>query len=170
MSDYIDQAKILVQSEDGRKGLVVGNRVISPHQFDPSIPDFSSRHYIFLNAYRYGTPLDEAAQKADLSVEQADRFLDRDDVKRWLADRAKKDHIKREWEEPGKWYQIGNDKLEGKREMDKADVVIWQEFGKRVVPTRGESAGNVTKIEINIDPNSVQNALDRQKAIDAELA
>lgn len=169
MTEYNQAAKDLVASEDGRKGLVVGDRVFSPHQFDSSIPDFSSRQYLFINAYRFGTSIEEAAQKADLSVEQAERFLARADVKAWLTDRALKDHIKREWEEPSKWYQIGHEKLEGMRKMDKGDIVIWQEFGKRVAPTRSETHG-ITKIEINIDPQAVKNALDRQSAIDAELA
>lgn len=169
MSEYIQEAKDLLASEDGRKGLAVGDRIFSPHQFDPSIPNFSSRQYLLLNAYRFGSSLEIAAQKADLTLEQAERFLDRADVKAWLTDRAKKDHIKREWEEPGRWYQIGHEQLEGKRHMDKSDVTVWQEFGKRVAPARSEATHGITKIEINIDPHIVKEALARQDAIDAEL-
>lgn len=170
MNEYTPEARALIASEDGKKGLVVGNRVFSPHQFDASIPDFHSRHYVFLNAYRYGVPLEEAALKADMSAEQADRFLDRKDVKAWLTDRAKKDYIKNEWGEPGKWYEIGDAVLEGKRELTKAQQVVFQEFGQRVAPKRGETSSGITKIEINIDPKAVKDALVRQEAIDGELA
>lgn len=164
------EARALVKAEDGKQALAIGGRVFSPHQFDDAIPDFSSRQYLFLNAYRLGVSIEDACEKAGLSVDQADRFLARQDVIGWLKDRALKDHIKREWEEPGKWYQMGNDKLEGRRKMDKADTVIWQEFGKRVAPCKGDSHGNQTKIEINIDPKAVRDAFIRQDAIEGELA
>jgi hypothetical protein len=171
VNEYTQQAKELVKAEDGKPGLVVGNRVFSPHQYDASIPDFSSKHYLFLNAYRYGVPIEAAASKADMTPDQAERFLGRADVVAWLKDRALKDYIKYEWSEPAKWYQLGEEVLEGRRKMDKAQSLIWQEFGKRVAPAKGEgSSHGTTKIELHISPESVQAALRRQDAIDAELA
>lgn len=172
MNEYIEQAKELVRLEDGKKGLVVGNHVYSPHQFDPAIPDFTSKQYIFLNAYRLGVPLAEAAHKADLSVEQVDRFLARSDVRAWLCDRAKKDYIRKEWaaDQGGKWWQMGDEVLEGKKQLRKDQQVVFQAFGDRVVPKKTESANSVTRIEINIDPEAVKSALIRQEAIDGELA
>ena len=49
--------------------------------------------------------MEEACQKAAMTLDQADHFLNRKDVKEWLADRAMKSYIKNEWEVPGKLYK-----------------------------------------------------------------
>lgn len=172
MNEYIQAAKDLIREEDGRKGLVVGNRVYSPHQFDESIPNFQSKHYLFLNAYRLGVPIEDAALKADMTAEAAERFLDRKDVRAWLADRAKKDYIRNEWatDQGSKWWEMGNEVLEGRKQLRKDQQVVFQAFGDRVVPKKTEQGGSITKIEINIDPQAVKDALIRQDAIDVELA
>lgn len=149
---------------------IVGNAVYDALTFAPEIVKFSRRQYVFLNAYKLGVSIGEAAAKAEMSVEQADYFLRKPQTIAWLRDRSLMHHIKTEWEEPGKWWALGNDVLEGKRDLTKAQQVVFQEFGQRAVPKKSETSGGVTKIEININPEAVRNALIRQEAIDGELA
>lgn len=154
---------------DATVPLVVGNLVFDPLVFAPEFVKFSRKQYLFLNAYKLGVPLDEAAAKADLTPEQAHRFLDKPQTIAWLKDRALQQHIKTQWEEPGKWWMLGNDVLEGKRDLTKAQQIVFQEFGQRIVPKKGETGHSVTRIEINIDPKAVSDALIRQEAIEGEL-
>lgn len=167
----MDNKELMAQGRtDATVPLVVGNRVFDPLVFAPEFVTFSRKQYLFLNAYKMGVPLEEAAAKAEMTSEQATRFLDKPNTIAWLKDRSLMHHIKTEWEEPGKWWTLGNDVLEGKRDLTKAQQVVFQEFGQRAVPKRADAGHGVTKIEINIDPQAVKNALARQNAIDGELA
>lgn len=147
----------------------MGNTVFDPLVFAPQFVKFTRKQYVFLNAFRLGVSVEDACLKADMTVEQAQRFLTKPQTLEWLQDRSLMHHIKTEWEEPGKWWAMGNDVLEGKREFSKAQIVVFQEFGQRAVPKRSES-GSMTKIEINIDPQAVRDAFSRQEAIEGELA
>jgi hypothetical protein len=154
---------------DATAPLVVGNTVYDPLTFAPKIVKFSRKQYLFLNTYKLGTPLEEAARKAELSVEQAERFLDKPDVRAWLEDRALMNHIKTEWEEPAKWWSMGNEVLEGKKEMSKIQFGVWENFGDRVAPKKSFNADNSPKVVININPEAVREAVRRQDAIDGEV-
>lgn len=170
MNEQTEQAKELVKSEDAVRGLVVGNRVYEPLLFAPEIVHFTAKQYIFLHSYRLGVPLEDAATKAGLSVESAERFLDKPQTKAWLQDRATKDYIKNEWAEPGKWWQQGDAWLNAPKEQkpNKNDVEIWKEFGKRVQPLSDQGM-SVNKIEINISPDAIQKSKERRKFIDTQL-
>lgn len=154
---------------DGQAPIIVGNDVFDPLTFAPEIIRFTRKQYIFLNAYKLGVPLAEACARAEMNLAQAERFLNRPQTIEWLKDRALMHHIKTEWEEPAKWWAMGAEVLEGKRDFSKAQIVVFQEFGQRAVPKRSEGGG-MTKIEINIDPQAVRDAFSRQEAIDGELA
>lgn len=167
----MDNKELISQGRtDATAPLIVGNTVFDPLTFAPEIVRFSRKQYIFLNAYKLGVPIDEAAAKADLTVEQAERFLRKPQTIEWLRDRSLMHHIKTEWEEPGKWWSMGNEVLEGKRQFNKSQIVVFQEFGHRAVPKKSDTAYSSTKIEINIDPQAVKEAFIRQEAIDGEVA
>lgn len=167
----MDNKDLIAQGRtDATAPLIVGNTVFDPLLFAPEFVKFSRKQYLFLNAYKLGVPLEEAAAKAEMSPESANRFLDKPQTIAWLRDRALQQHIKTQWEEPGKWWTLGNDVLEGKRDLTKAQQIVFQEFGQRIVPKKNDVGHTVTKIEINIDPNSVKEAQIRQEAIDTELA
>lgn len=169
MDTINQQAKELVKQEDGVQGLVVGRDVYDPLLFAPRTVRFSAKQYLFLRAYRLGVPLQEAALKAHLTPEQAERFLDKPDTMAWLEDRALKDHIKNEWEEPGKWYEVGQ-KLLDQEQVSKHKIEVWKAFGERVAPAKRQVDPAVQpRIEINIDPTAVQEAFRRQRAIEAEV-
>lgn len=156
---------------DGSPVLIVGNRVYDASQILPDVVHFTRQQYIFLNTYRLGVPLSEAADKSGLTKEEAERFLDRPKTVAWLQDRALKSHIRNEWHESDKWWEVGNQCLEGTRHLAKDQQVVFLEFGKRVCPeqkSHPESSKGPT-INFNFGPEAVQEAFKRQAAIEAEL-
>ncbi len=156
---------------DATRALVVGNSVYDPLVFSRRLVTFSRRQYLFLNAYRLGVALAEAAAKAEMTPEQAERFLKRPMTRAWMEDRAKKDYIRNEWHESNKWWEMGNEVLEGKKHLAKDQQVVYLEFGKRVCP-EAKASGENTKgatINFNFGPEAVQEAFKRQAAIEAEL-
>lgn len=167
----LDSKDLIAQGKtDATTPLVVGNTVFDPLVFAPEIIPFTRKQYLFLNAYRLGVLLEEACLKADMDPEAANRFLHKPKTIEWLRDRSHMQHIKTEWEEPARWWTLGHDVLEGKRDLTKAQQIVFQEFGQRIVPKRPDVGHGTTKIEINIDPEAVRNAFVRQEAIDGELA
>lgn len=156
---------------DATRALVVGNSVYDPLLFSRRLIRFSRRQYLFLNAYRLGVPLAEAAIKADLTTDQAESFLARKKTQEWLADRAMKDHVRNEWAEGGKWWEMGNECLEGKRHLSKDQQVVFMAFGERVCPKpreTGSDSNSKTVINFNFGPEAVQEAFRRQAAIETE--
>lgn len=170
--DIPDKETVLevAKTDDGRV-LVVGNRVYDASLLIPEVVHFTRKQYLFLNAYRLGVSLEEAASKASMSIEEADRFLDRPKTVRWLADRAMKSHIRQEWHESDKWWEIGNECLEGRRHLSKDQQVVYLEFGKRVCPeAKSHAEGSKgTTINFNFGPEAVQEAFRRQNAIETEI-
>jgi hypothetical protein len=159
------------KTDDG-KVLVVGNRVYDASLLIPDVVYFTRKQYLFLAAYRLGVPLEQAALKAGMEPEEADRFLDRPKTVAWLKDRATKSHIRQEWHESDKWWEVGNDCLEGKRHLSKDQQVVYLEFGKRVCPEEKSKGGSSqgTTINFNFGPEAVQEAFRRQASIEAELS
>ena len=158
------------KTDDG-KVLVVGNRVYDASLLVPDVIHFTRKQYLFLAAYRLGVPLAEAAGKAGMEPEEAERFLDRPKTIQWLQDRAMKSHIRQEWHESDKWWEVGNECLEGKRHLAKDQQVVFLEFGKRVCPeskSTGEGSKGTT-INFNFGPEAVQEAFRRQAAIETEI-
>lgn len=162
--------KELVQqgTTDATRPIAVGHDIYDPLVFQPEIIRFSRRQYVFLNAYRLGVSLPDAAAKAEMSPESAERFLRREDTVKWLQDRALMDHIRTQWEEPSKWWSMGDEVLNGQRQFSKAQIEVWKDFGRRIAPVAAEGHAQ-TKIEVNIDPGAVQEAFRRQQAIDAQI-
>lgn len=129
-----------------------------------------AKHRILLDNYRPGISLAEAAAKANMTEEQAKFFFKRPIVREYLHDLEKDIAIQQGWHAPGKWWSEGHKVWSGEKEVSKAQLVVWQEFGDRVVPKQSRSADSgPAKIEINIDPGAVQEAFRRQNAIEAEI-
>lgn len=156
---------------DATRALVVGSSVYDPLIFSRRLVHFSRRQYLFLNAYRVGVPLADAAVKADLTTEQADRFLKRPMTRAWLEDRAKKDYIRQEWNESNKWWEMGNEVLEGKKHLSKDQQVVYMAFGDRVCPKARESDSDKGKtvINFNFTANDVKEAFRREASYEAKL-
>lgn len=157
---------------DATRALVLGNSVYDPLLFSRQLIRFSRRQYLFLNSYKLGVSVADAANKAGLTVEQAESFLARKNTRAWLADRAKKDYILTEWHESNKWWELGDDVLEGKRHLSKDQQVVYLEFGKRVCPESKSNpeANKGPTIHFNFGADAVKEAFKRQESIDAELS
>jgi hypothetical protein len=157
---------------DATKALVIGNRVYDPLLFSRQVVRFSRRQYLFLNAYRLGTTLEDAAYQSGMTPEQAERFLKRPMTRSWMQDRAQKDHIRSEWHESNKWWEMGDQVLNGQKHLSKDQQVVYLEFGKRVCPevkvVREGDAGPT--INFNFGPEAVKEAIARQAVIDAEVS
>lgn len=159
-------------NQDATGIAVVGNTVYDPLIFQPGLVKFTRKQYLFLNAYRLGTPIQEACLKSDLTVEQADRFLKKPMTVQWLQDRAKKDHIRNEWHEPGKWWEMGDAVLNGERKLSKDQQIVFMAFGDRVCPKEKvtvEGSKGPT-INFNFGADAVKEAFKRQEIIEAEIA
>lgn len=173
--------KVLVQPDkelithlgktDATRALVIGNSVYDPLLFSRRLIHFSRRQYLFLNEYRLGIPLNEAASKAGMTVAHAERFLKRPKIRAWLEDRAKKDYIRNEWSEPGKWWEMGDKVLKGEKHLSKDQQVVWMAFGERIAPKPRELGGPSTgpTINFNFSPEAVKEAFRRQESIKTEL-
>jgi hypothetical protein len=164
-----EQAKALAKSEDAVRGMVIGSQVYDPLLFAPEVVHFSARQYVFLHKYRLGVSLEDAATAANMTPEQAERFLDKPSTRAWLKDRAMKDHIKNEWAEPAKWWAKGDEWLNAPAEAkpNKNDVEIWKQFGMRVCPVASDGHG--AKIEININPEAIERSKERRKVVEAQI-
>ncbi len=129
-----------------------------------------AKHRLLLDAYRPGISLEQAANSAGMTYEAAKSFFRKPIVREWLHDLEKDVSIQNGWAQPGKWWAEGNKVWDGKKVLNKAQLVVWQEFGDRVVPkvSRNASEGS-PKIEINIDPGAVQEAFRRQNSIEADI-
>lgn len=113
----------------------------------------------------------EAAAKADLTPEQAERFLKRPMTRAWMEDRAKKDYIRHEWNESNKWWEMGNEVLEGRKHLSKDQQVVYMAFGERVCPKARETDGEKGKtvINFNFTTNDVKEAFRREASFEAQL-
>jgi hypothetical protein len=169
-----EEAKALMKKDDGAPGIVVGNQVLEELTFcddeAKKVIKFTTRQYRFLNAYKLHIPLAEAAHKAGMTPEQAERFLSTPNAIAWLQDMALKNHIKHEWEEPGKWYAVGEE-YRNTNFVPKHKIDVWKEFGDRVCPKvsrNAEQNGN-TSITININPEALEKSKVRRATIEAEI-
>lgn len=130
----------------------------------------SRKQYVFLDLYQPGMPIEEAAHKAGLTTEAAERFLAKPETVRWLLDQERKNATAQKWKNGVRWWEMGDEVLEGKRHLAKDQQVVYLEFGKRVCPeskSNPESKG--TTINFNFSPEAVKEAFRRQASIEAEI-
>lgn len=169
----LQQARQLVKQEDGARGLVAGGIVYETLTFvedgeTREIIPFTTRQYVFLKHYHLGVSLQDAAIKAGLTPETAQNFIDRPKTQAWLLDQDKKNSVKKRWLETSKWWEIGDEIISGTRKVDKNQMEVYREFGKRAHPV-SEHGPSQTKIEITIDPEAIERSKIRRKAIEAQI-
>lgn len=165
-----NEIKALARQE-GNPVLVIGNRVYDASQLIPDVVHFTRKQYLFLGSYRLGVPLKDAATKAGMEEAEAEKFLERPKTIAWLQDRAMKSHIRQEWHESDKWWEMGSQVLDGARHLSKDQQVVYLEFGKRVCPEQKQTADSSKAVTINFNfgPEAVHEAFRRQAAIEAEI-
>lgn len=161
-----------IEDHPFRKSVTAHNISYVPFLYsrDRYIP-LRAKHRILLDSYRPGVALASAASEAGMTEDQARAFFRRPIVREWLHDLEKDVALERGWKQQGRWWAEGHKIWTGEKPATKAQLVVWQEFGDRVVPKQSRSSSSeAPKIEINIDPGAVQEAFRRQSAIEAELA
>lgn len=154
--------------QEGSPVSIQGDRVYDASSLVPALVPFTRKQYLFLANYRLGSSLQEAADKAGMSNEQADHFLAQPKTVAWLEDRAAKDHIRNEWAEGGKWWAMGNDCLEGKKHLSKDQQVVFMAFGERVCPKprMSDEGKGQTVINFNFSAQDVKEAFRREQAFE----
>ena len=151
---------------------IVGNQVFEGSKYAPHLYQFTRQKYLLLNHYHAGLPLEEAALKVNMDIEDAARFIDSPKAVEWLEKEAILDYKKQKWADGREWISVGDDCIEGRKHLAKDQQVIFSAFGERFAPKpRGEMGdGKRTVINFNFTPESVKEALARQNIIDAEVA
>lgn len=130
------------------------------------------RQLTLLQALKEGLSVQDAALKAELTEEQAVRFLKKKDVQAWLRNKAEEEAVLRDWT-PEKWFALGQKWLDGddSHRVPKHKIEVWRELGDRVVPkpSRNDEKDLKPVIEINIDPEAINRAFERQQSIEAQI-
>lgn len=150
----------------GRRGVV----------WMPSVYDEKKRYPFrplqirFLHAFASGETLDDICQKLQMTPDEAMKLLRRSKCKEYLAElesmdaeviaRTAKERVAREM----------LDVWDGKKKKDREQMEAGKELWARVWPKpnrEGASAGD--KLEININIGKIEEAFERQSALEAEI-
>lgn len=113
-------------------------------------------------------PISEQAEKCNLSFEYVLQILKRGASKKLLADRFQMIADMMVMQDPAKWWSTAKDFVDGKSPVTREQVASWKEVGERVAPRKREDTKEKAPT-ININLNSVQDALKRQQTLDAEI-
>lgn len=166
---FLDKKELIeVSKENDSHPLVVGHRVFDRLLNTEEIVQFGDKKYLLLQLLLREIPLEEAADRVGLTLEQAADFRDSDKAQKFLQDRMLAKVIAQEAQNSDRWWVRAEGVMQGEIKLSKGQTETFKEIGKRVVPI-SEGHGT-TKIEINIDPGAVKAAFVREKAIEAELS
>jgi hypothetical protein len=139
---------------------------------DRQIIPANRKQLTFLYHLQSSLDLEESAKKADMTVEEAERFLDKPGIKAWLENKAEQAALISDWT-PGKWFQLGQKFLDAPEEVEipRAKIEVWKEFGDRVMPkvSRNSDREGSANVVINISGDAVREAFSRKAAIDAQI-
>lgn len=163
------QVKEMAKS-GGSSVVMVGNRVYEASKYAPELVHFTNQKYLFLNHYYNGISIEESAVKANLDLAEAEVFVDSPKATEWLRKRAIRDFIRRDYEE-GKWLEIADACVEGRKQLRKDQQVAFSALGERFAPKpKTQDAGVKTVINFNFTAKDVEDAFKRQASIDAEIS
>lgn len=149
----------------------MGGRVFEAQAFETTVNDWTNREYLLLHNYRLGTPWEKAAEKVGMSLGTATKFWNSPKVVSWRLDQERKLRVKMKWETIEEVTEEF-DKLYNQDEASRHKVDLLKEVMDRVWPKPSRNDPKNTQspqIVINIDPESIQKAFDRQSAIDAQI-
>lgn len=169
-----DKTRELVDSPDSGGAVLFGGRVLEPMTFaeddEAKVLDFTRAQYRFLDAYRLGVPIEEAAAKAKMTESAAKRFLESEKFIQWRENRMRRKKIIRDWAQDDRWWEE-MEKCYLSSHVPKHKIDILKEFGDRVCPKVSRNADKDTKtvIEINIDPDAIARSKERRKVIEAQI-
>lgn len=136
--------------------------------FTPRIFTFRPNEMRFLREFSPAVTVADAAKKAGVPVEFAEKFLRRKAVREFLQDKFQQIAIQEGWTVE-RWFSEGDKVWRGQKVVTREQLDIWKEFGSRILPkarTAGTDGQEKPSITINI--GAVDEAFRRQQAIRAE--
>ncbi len=137
--------------------------------FTEQVFEFRPNELRFLREFGPDTSVEDAAKKANVPVELCHRMLKRKAVQEFLADKFQQVAIQQGWTVE-RWMTEGDAVWRGKKFVTREQLEIWKEFGARILPkTRTVVQSETEKPQITININAVDEAFQRQRAIDAEV-
>lgn len=147
-----------------------GNVVVGAF-FTPQLFSFRPNDLRFLREFGPETSIEEAAEKAGVPVEYATRLLKRKAVRQFLADKFQQIAIQNGWTVE-RWMAEGDKVWRGAKVVSREQLDVWKEFGARILPkAKGAAMGDGSdKPQITINIGAVDEAFQRQRAIQAEIA
>lgn len=165
-----EQIKDLAKSEKARP-LIVGNRVFDVLPTTQELVDFTRPKYLLLQLLWRGLSIEDAALKAGVDLEDAVAFRDSDKAQDYLQKKSLASIVAQETKDPDRWWVQVNEVMEGRKVLNKGQMVALQAQGDRVAPKRNEADTEKTKtvINFNFSPEAVQEAFRRQEAIEAKI-
>lgn len=167
----MDEKEIKALAKSNELGIaVVGNRVFEASKYVPGLRVFPTKKWLLLAHYADEMPLNEAAEKVGMTLVQAEEFIDSPMAVSWLERQATIKAARQKWEGGGEWLLKGDECLEGKRHLAKDQQVVFMALGERFAPKPKREEEAKTVINFNFSPESVRAAIERQSAIDAEVA
>lgn len=154
---------------DQSKPLIVGNRVFDKLLTTEDITAFTRRKYHLLQLLRRGVPIEEAAQKSDVPLDEAVTFQESPKAQEYLRDRELAAILAEEAQDSDRWWLRVEAVLSGQMQLNKGQTETLKEAGKRVAPISESHGSGPTKIEIHIDPEALERYRAKRKAIDAQV-
>lgn len=169
--EELQNVKALLQN--GASSVIPTHNTLTLYTADrPEQITFNRDQVRFLHALQKGMTLEEAAAYAHWTLDQANRFLTSDKLKRVQENHAYCDGISAYWQSIGNWMAEGHRNYRDvlSKGQDRLAFEYWKEFGDRVAPkpTRPDAYRNPV-VQININPDLVHKAIERQHAIEAEV-
>lgn len=151
--------------------LIVGNRVFDVLPTTQELVDFTRPKYLLLQLLRRGLPIEEAALKSGLELDDAVSFRDSPKAQDYLQKKELASIIAQETKDPDRWWVQVHKVMEGEKVLNKGQMVALQAQGDRVAPKRNEIDGDKPKtvINFNFSADAVKEAFRRQESIEAEL-
>jgi hypothetical protein len=124
----------------------------------------------FLREFGPETSIEEAAKKAGVPVDVAQKMLKRRSVREFLQDKFQQVAIQNGWTVE-RWMAEGDKVWRGQKVISREQLDVWKEFGARILPKTksGAAANDGERPQITININAVDEAFRRQEAIKAEI-
>lgn len=149
----------------------MGNRVIDVLPTTQELVDFSRPRYVLLQLLWRGMPIEEASDKAGLSLEDATAFRDSAKAQDYLQKKTLASIVAQETKDPDRWWVELHNVMAGTKVLSKGQMVALQAQGDRVAPKTREAGEEKSKVTINFNfsPEAVKEAFRRQEAIEAKI-
>lgn len=160
-----------ISKENQSHPLIVGNKVFDVLPTTQELIDFSRPKYLLLQLIFRGIPIEEAATKAGIPLDQAITFQNSQKAIDYLQKKTLASIVAQEARDPDRWWVEVHNVMDGTKQLNKGQMVALQAQGDRVAPKKNDADGEKAKVTIqfNFSPESVREAFRRQDAIDAEL-